>query len=107
MERREYPRSVRGRQRERLLQDRLPALQAICVDLLQHLDVHEVVTDFHVGTKPTEEVQLVALLDSARPQRREPALGKPETRAERTPLPSWNDRGHLRTPPRVAGTRLA
>src|SRR5262249_33442507 len=46
-----------------------------------------------------EEVQLVALLHSARRQLGESGLRQPETGAERTPLPSRNDRGH-EGPPR-------
>src|SRR5215469_7495296 len=98
MERREYFRSIRGRQRERSLHDRLPALQPVCADLLQDLDVHEVVAYVNIYTVPANKVQLVALLDSAGGQPSRPALRDPEVGAERTPLPSWNDRGHLRTP---------
>src|SRR5215469_2411230 len=100
MERCKYVRSILGRQRERFLHDRLPALQALCADLLQDLDVHEVVAHFHICTVPADEVQLVALLDSAGGQLSKPALRDPEVGAERTPLPSWNDLGHLRTPRR-------
>src|SRR5215471_2134531 len=100
MERREYFRSIRGRQREGFLHDRLPALQAVCADILQDFDVHQVVAYFHVCTVPADKVQLVALLDSAGGQFSKPALSDPEVGAERTPLPAWNDRGHLRTPRR-------
>src|SRR5215469_9528484 len=95
MERREYFRSIRGRKWERFLHDRLPALQAVCADLLQDLDVHKVVAHFHICTVPADKVQLVALLDSAGGQLSEPALRDAEVGAERAPLPSWNNRGHL------------
>src|SRR6516162_4751827 len=95
MERREYVRSIRGSQGERFLHDRLPALQAVCADLLKDLDVHEVVAHFHICTVPADKVQLVALLDSAGGQLSKPAFRDPEVGAERTPLPSWNNRGHL------------
>ena len=56
MERREYFGSIRGGQRERFLHDRLPALQAVCADLLQDLDVHEVVAHFHICPVPADKV---------------------------------------------------
>jgi hypothetical protein len=88
-------------QREVRLEHRLPALEARGVDLAQGLDVHEATADLDGLAVGGQEIELVALLDSRRLERRERLLGRPEVLAERAPLPARDDRRHVMPRPSV------
>jgi hypothetical protein len=106
------PGELRGRKAERLedrqyvgrrqgeagLHDWPPAFEALGVEIHQDLDVHEAVADLDAVAGPGQQVQLVAIQDAGRRQRRQVVLGGPEPGPEGAPLPARDDRGHRLTP---------
>jgi hypothetical protein len=71
-----------GRKRKTGLHDRRPLLEAIGIDLAQHLDVHQRIADLDVVAGAGEQVDLVAFLDAIRIKLRQPPLRLAEALAK-------------------------
>ena len=65
MERFEHLRRFGRRKRKARLHDRGPLLEAVRVDLPQHLDVHQRIADLHVVAGAGKQIDLVAFLNAA------------------------------------------
>ena len=77
-------------ERERRLEDRLPALEAVGVCLAEDLDVHQLVPDLDVVAVRRQQVELLALLDR-RLRRLEHRICRRDAPGEGAPLPARDD----------------
>src|SRR5262245_1958489 len=88
-------RHLGGRQRKAGLHDRTPLLEAVGVDLLPDLDVHQAVAALHVGVAVgREQIELVAFLDLARRELSKAPVRFAEAGGEGSPFPTRNDGSH-------------
>ena len=94
MERCEHFRHPGRRKRKARLHDRGPLLEAVRVDLPQHLDVHQRIADLDVVAGAGKQIDLVAFLNAARRELRQPRLRLPEVSTERSPFPAWIEFSH-------------